>query len=90
VETEDVVATSCASRATRGNAETLALLKNDVAKKSIPREGEVSGLHSVRGGGQPAQDVVRVCDIASWTARETGYEYGFNILQNKYGLNEIK
>jgi hypothetical protein len=58
-------ATSGASRAARGSTGTLAAHvagEERCGMRRHPNRGR-SGLHIVYGGGQPAQDVVRVSDM---------------------------
>ena len=62
---QHVEATSGASHAAGGSTGTLAALGAGEERRGKRRHSSRgrSGLHTVRGGGQPAQDVVRVRDM---------------------------
>jgi hypothetical protein len=59
---QHVEATSGASRAARGKTGTLASNGECLGRRRHPNRGR-SILHTVCGGGQTAQDVVRVSDM---------------------------
>jgi hypothetical protein len=68
---QHVEATSGASRAARGSTGTLAVHGAGEERRSMrrhPSRGRSGLLHPVCGGGQTAQDFVRV---TTWTARAT-------------------
>jgi hypothetical protein len=62
---QHVEATSGASRAARGSTGTLAAHSAGEERRGMSRhlsQGR-GGLHTIRGGGQTAQDVVRVSKV---------------------------